>query len=591
MKRAHRHLFAGCLALALPFAAGAEPDAGNRPAEILSTRRSSLEWAYLERIASGSIPPTTVQSISDREARYYGLEPAPARKPTRKEIERAARAAEEARAAEAADSNAAVEGSGANPAATKEPRARVRPLLSLQPFAMAWHGLDVSRRMKDASLLARFRLDEPALVAGVAFSSASFYGRFQLDFVTDSIAKYADEDGVTGIWDPKATVNYWTFPDLAYLSYSGENLTIAAGRLPSGIGLGDSNLFLNGQARWYDQLQFSWWSEHFRFFALWGTSSSHLSEEEYNVQFYTTKAPGDEDSWGWDILNNHDAATQAMIPAKFFTYHRIEVKPFRWIGFGLGEMQLVGGKAPDLTNLLPTVLWHNTYTAGLTNVMLHVDVWSVPYPGVLLYGEFLMDDSKSPSEDRAAKPNCWAWELGARWVIPARPAGMRIALRAEYSHVDEWTYNRWQPYLTMYQRQMITGGWTGFDIPLGHPEGGDVDVFSLSALALARDGRRVEVGVSYVIKGPVYLGMIDENGVPIYYDYDEWAAPGDSLDEVTGKPDIHRTILSAKASWPITGSIEISGGIDVRFVRNAGHESGERAVEGIYKIAARWSYR
>ena len=536
------------LALIAPLAA--------QDARILNTHDTPLEWAYLDRVKSGENIPTTVQTLSVNEANFYGLDT----------------------------------GFGD----LDEPTMYGR--LSVQPYAMGWSGIDLTRNTKNASLLERVRLDDPVLAAGVSFGAKSFFATTQLDFSTDSLARYADEDGMSGIWKPGDYLSYWTFPEEGYLAWSLGPCTLAAGRLRSGIGLGDSNIFMNGDARWYDQLQFSWWSKRFHFYTFLATSSSHLDDTEYAIQSFTD-SDGD-DSFGWDVGNNHDASTQSVVPYKMFTYHRLEFRPISRLGIGLAEMQLVGGKVPDMTNLLPVVAWHNTYSAGVSNVMLQADVWAVPLKGVLVYGEFVMDDSRAPSESRASKPNCWAWELGTTWVLPIDSADWRFSLNAEYSHADRWTYNRWQPYLTMYQRQMITGGHTGYDIPLGHPEGGDVDQVGLRFTALTRDGKRVEAGYTWICKGPVYLGMTsdtkyDVNGdmmyVPVYYDYDDYAGSG-ALDKLLGNTRKISHVFNVNASWPLPKNLEANAGVDFRYIVNAEHEAGKTAIETFWKTGIKWSY-
>lgn len=515
-------------------------------ARMLNTRDSPLEWIYIDRILQGEGIPTTVQSLSVREAAFYGID-------TGRRV-------------------------------STEPR--ISGKASIRPFAIGWRGLDLSRRMTDSSLLERFRLDDPVMLLGLSFSSASFYGTTEIDFGTDSLARYAEEDGLTGIWEPMDFLSYWVFPEESYLAWSDRHVTVAAGRFATGIGLGDANILLNGKARWYDQIQFAWWSDRFRFFSFWGTSSSHLNEAEYYVQSYSVQRGS---SWGWDTINNHDASTQALSPFKMFTYHRLEFKPSSSLGFGISEMQLVGGKVPDLTNLLPSVIWHNTYTAGVSNVMLHADTWLCPLKGVLVYGEFLMDDGKAPEESKTAKPNSWGWELGATAALPLGLRDWRFALTAEYSHIDRWTYNRWQPYLVMYQRQLITGGNRGFDTPLGHPEGGDVDRIGLRFLALTREGKSFEAGYSFILKGPVYLGMIENNQastdpayIPVYYDYDEIVGRDRALDELLGNVRKRTHAFFLEASWPLSSRCEVEGGIDFRYIRNAGHVEGKTATEVIW---------
>lgn len=538
------------LALGISTAAGQE-------ARMLNTREGILEWEYLDRIKNGLIPPTTIQSLSAKEASSYEID------------------------------------TGLLPTE----KATVTGKIIIQPSVLGWNEIDTSKRLTDASMLTRFHMKDPVLYLGVSFASPSFYGTTAIDFGTDALAAYADESGMTGFWKPLDNVSYWTFPEEGYLAWSGKNMTFAFGRFKTGIGLGESNIFLNGQARWYDQAQFSWWSERFRFFSFWGTSSAHLSNKEYEIQSFSKK---DGNAWGWDTINNHDAATQSLVPLKMFTYHRFEFKPFSRIGFGLSEMQLIGGKEPDLMNLAPSVIWHNAYTAGVTNVMLHADTWFSPVKGLLVFGEFLMDDSKAPKEYGASKPNCWGWAAGSTYVLPLETEDWRYSVSVEYEHLDKWTYSRWQPYLTMYQRQLLTGGHEGFDIPLGHNEGGDVDQIGISLLAIDRKGRRIEIKYDFIDKGPVYLGMYVKNPdflegsgeskyIPVYYDFDNWTETG-ALEALLGKTRKYSNVFNLNAAWPLTPSMVANGEIDLRMIVNSGHVRGEKATELVYKIGLTWTY-
>lgn len=538
--------------------------------KMLNARDPLLRREWLERVSRGDNIPTTVQSISVREAESYGV--------------------------------------GAN-ARDSDGDAFFKGNVSLQPFVVGWNGLamerwegDTDAACKDASMLDRLALDDPVVLLGISFGVGSLYGTSSIDFGTDSVARYAGESGVTGFWNPLGVLSYWTFPHEGYLAWSAHNVTVAAGRLRTGLGLGAENILLNGNARWYDQVQFSWWSDKARFFAFLGTSASRLDEAEYEIQSWTDK-DGDNSSWGWDTVNNHDAATQSTVPLKLFTYHRVEFKPLARLGIGISEMQLVGGTVPDLTNLLPTTVWHNTYSAGVSNVMMGADAWSVPVDGLLVRGEFLMDDSKAPAETGAAKPNCWAWELGTTFVIPARPAGWILAGSAEWSHVDAWTYARWQPYLTMYQRQMLTGGHRGYDIPLGHSEGGDVDEIKLSFEAISEGGSRIELGYTFINKGPVYLGRYEKNPdwaidsdppvpkyIPVYYDYDDLTGGTDSLDKLLDSTRKLTHALTLDATWPIGTSWKANVGADARYVINVAHVKGKRALETTYSAGLTWTY-
>ncbi len=544
--------FAAAFALALtPARADDAANAGESReesrGEYVHIRDERIEWAFLSSIAEGRAPGTAVQSVSRSEARQRGLVPR----------------------GSVSDGPAPADGF-------------VRGTVSVQPFAMGWSGLDPetdkagrSLALRDSSRLGRLGLADPVLACGLSFGTDSLFATTEIDFTTSSLAKHAKGTDVFGLWSAADYLSWWTFPGTAYVSWAGERVSLAAGRFRTGIGFGESNLFLNGTAPWYDHLEWSFWLGKFRFFSLWGSSSSQLNEAEYAVQ-----------GVDWDTLDNHDASTASVTALKLFSYHYLEFMPLDWLGLGLGEMQMIGGKVPELAHLLPLSFWHNTYSAGSSNVMLLATAWAVPLKGLLVRGEFVMDDSKAPSEHGTAKPNCWAWEAGLTWVVPSRPAGWMLTVDAEYSHADQWTYARWQPYLTMYQRQTLTGGWNGLDVPLGHPDGGDVDKVSLRLIARARRGKRIELGYAWTMKGPVYLGMIADVGgtpTPVYYDFDDWATEGD-LDDLLGTTRKHVHGIDARVVWPVARAWKVDASVDFRVVLNAGHVRGNTEYETVWKI-------
>lgn len=534
----------------LPASNGGDSSPGGfQKSRMINLHSTDMEWQRLSRLKNGVNMPTAVQSVSAAEAAFYGFEIDSPLVPGKKTF--------------------------------------FKPIVRVQPFFTAWNDIDTDRGTKDFALRKRLGMEDEILAAGVSFGTSSFYGTVQFDLSTDELVRKADSSGSLGFWEPQVYGEWMTFPREGYLSWAGENISFTAGRLKTGIGLGDENLVLNGQALWYDNIQFSWWSEKFKFFTLVGSSSSHLSDGEWEVQQYN-----------WDDINNHDDSAQADIPLKMFTYHRFEWKPVPRFGVGITEMQMIGGKVPDLFNLLPMAIWHNTYSAAVTNVMFQADVWALPLDGLLLYGEFLIDDMQSAVESGESKPNCLAWELGALYTLPIDVPGWMFFVSGEYSHADRWTYTRWQPYLTMYQRQVSSGGHSGLDTPLGHSEGGDVDSFGVSFGAVTERGGRVELGYTYLVKGPVYLNQIVEYQggkndfgayYPVYYDLDSWTEDG-MLDKILDKPDKRSHCIVLSASWPFGSHFEASAALDMRYVTNARHEKGETAFETIFKTGVLWRW-
>lgn len=400
-------------------------------------------------------------------------------------------------------------------------------------------------------------------------------------------------------WTLESYVNL-DFPRKSWAAATTDHLTIAAGRFKSGVGHGVfGNTFLNGLAPWYDQAQATFFTDWFRAFWMVGTSSSFLSADEAAVQSYGVDSPPRA---GFDPLNNYDSA-RFDAPAKTFMVRRFELAPFPWFVLGIGELGVVGGKWPDLSQLLPMVAWHNAYAPGSTNVMMELDASVAPLPGLLVFGELTVDDVATPYEDASAKPTSLAWQLGAQWYAPLT-SKLSSEVAAEVTHVDRWTYARWQPYLVMQQRQMLPGGDLAVDVPLGHPWGGDVDALGASLTLTDHEGLRATAGVEAMWRGPVRLGaltdqpLLDEQGLPrtdrygtpvqapLYYDLDQYAGEG-ALDRFLAEhPTEQRTTLSLRAELPVMEHLRVLGQAHLSWLDNADHVAGAQTLRAMLHAGA-----
>jgi len=377
------------------------------------------------------------------------------------------------------------------------------------------------------------------------------------------------------------------FPRNAYLAWSGEGFGAAFGRFPSGMGWGRlSGSILNPRASWYDQGRFYLQKGSLRFTGMLATSSAQLSAAEREIQF--RRLPDGKSFW--DSLNDHDFAA-ANTALKLASWHQVEWKPTDWLSLGFAEMGMVGGRVPSLAFLLPSVIWHNTYAAGYANVAASFSLAAVPLPGLLISGEFLIDDTRSTDEPTSSKPNSFAW-LGTVLWSPAPIDGLGFDIGAEYQHVDRWTYVRWQPYLSMYQRQTLTGGYYGLDQSLGAPWGPDSDSIGVYAQVRLKSGAALELRYEFVRKGPIYQGMASKLWVtadfdndpstndppqyiwvPVYYDYDKYAGDGE-LAKILARPDEFRHLVSLTASFPLRPGLEAKLASTFGLYRNFGNVSG-----------------
>jgi len=381
------------------------------------------------------------------------------------------------------------------------------------------------------------------------------------------------------------------FPRKAWVSYGAAGFGLAFGRFPSGIGAGHfGSMVLNPEALYYDQAAFHVGSDKLRFAWMLGTSSAQLSEKEAAVQWKYNEGG----SSYWDSESDHDysASRNAL---KFFAYHTLEYLPWERLRLGFTELAVMGGTTPSLNYILPTLLWHNTYSAGYSNVATALMASCVPADGLLVSGQFLIDDVQGSDESANSKPGAYAWQAAASYAFRLGH-GALVTLGAEYNHVDRWTYVRWQPYLSMYQRQILPGGYDGIDLPLGFTYGPDCDQGGLWAEYRDAAGASLKLSYELVFKGPIYMGMIETianqkdgktEAIPVYYDYDSYAGAG-GLEAILARPDEIRNIFALSGSLPIAAGLDAMSSVSLGFYRNYGNETGVYAHLAVVYLGVRW---
>lgn len=357
------------------------------------------------------------------------------------------------------------------------------------------------------------------------------------------------------------------FPRVGSLSLSFDHFDLTAGRTKAGIGYGFfGNTILNGQANYYDHIRFSAYAGNFKFFYLCGTSDPLLTPVEQVIQ---------NTAWAFPVYNE---------PAKTYTYKRVEYRPFQQILLGLGEASVLGGVQPDLRNLNPFGLAHNTYSYGYQNSIFSLDASAVPFKGFHLFGEFLLDDLRLKREGGSRMPTALAWQAGARYVFDATP-DLRLMAGLEYTHIDPWTYGAFQPYLMFYQRQSYcssAGDWY-MDQPLGYAFGSDLDHFGTYLRAVSRSGLDCRLSYYHMVQGEVELGAYD--GTQSWYNLNDQVSLNNGH---VGTPELYDSI-GLSLSWAATKNLSVVGTGQYTWIRNFEHNPG--AFGTLYLIAVGVEYR
>lgn len=378
-------------------------------------------------------------------------------------------------------------------------------------------------------------------------------------------------------WRPSTILPSGDFPRESYVSLSLPHMRISMGRFKSGIGHGFfGNTFLNGKAPYYDQIQATLYGRKWKFFYMIGSSNTYLTPMEYQAQ-----------------KNNPtgDAASAYADRMKMFAYHRLEYQPVDMLTVGFGEMNIIGGKFPDFNHINPVGIWHNTYSPACSNVMGSADISFVPLKGVLVYGEFTMDDLRTKDESEQSNPRAFAYQGGLKYVLPV-PGDVKHVLGVECTHVDTWTYNRDEPYTTMYQRQVRRRVY--IDIPLGFTDGGDLNHFGGYYTLIAKSGFELTVSYQRLDKGQVQLGLVNPTEplpaaapetapIPWYsYSHDFNSAPSGIVE--------HHDIFEISAAYPIMEHFDVTMKGHYSNIRNFQNQKGNDTYILMYYIGIGWRY-
>lgn len=373
---------------------------------------------------------------------------------------------------------------------------------------------------------------------------------------------------------PGTLLNTYMFessaPREGYLTAASSHFRLTAGRLQSGVGHGFfGNTFLNGKANYYDQIQLTAFSGNFKYFYMFGTSDPLLTDAEQAIQ-----------------VSPLDFPTYAQ-PYKSYAYKRIEYQPLPNLVLGAGEANMIGGIKPDFQNISPVGIWHNTYGYGYKNVLASVDASWVPFNGLHLFGEFTMDDLKLKREAGSRKPNALAWQLGARYVLPDL-GEIRHMAGVEYTHVDPWAYNTFQPYLMYYQRQAYassTNDWY-MDVPMGYAYGPDCDQFGVYYRAVTRTGLQATLSYSHLVQGEAELAPYDEDPTTTWYDMN------DKIPLTNGHVGIAETynIAGLSVHYPVWIGFSVVANGNFAWVQNYGHITGAKGLVYIWGAGVEYAF-
>jgi len=239
--------------------------------------------------------------------------------------------------------------------------------------------------------------------------------------------------------------------DYAYLEFGIPYLTVSFGRDKAQWGSGRrGNLLLSSNSNSMDMLKLTGCWGPLRYSTVTAVLDPYQTSIDYG------------DSVGTARVNRYISA------------HRLEIKPIEMLSLGFSESVVYGGVGRQLefyyTNPLTWYHGEQLNNNNEDNTFLSFDFSLRPKRGILLYGEFLVDDFQIEKETKGDdEPN----ELGyiGGFLLSDPIAGSDMDIAFEYTRINNWTYNQGHDH----NRYLHNG-----EI-IGHPLGPDRESIYISA--------------------------------------------------------------------------------------------------------------
>jgi hypothetical protein len=409
-----------------------------------------------------------------------------------------------------------------------------------------------------------------------ATADAVFFDTFNLymDLAVqkDAFQTGGDPDNYTSILTSPFQFDL-TVPHRAALSFGGPNWNLWAGRDNLSWGGGRTgNLLLSDADLYQEGLRFTTFWDRFKFTFLILGLESWTSPECFGP--------------GYSYPDGIDPANLERF--KMFLAHRLEFLLRPDLRFTMNESIVYGGKYPDLRVFNPMILYHNLYIKEVSNSLISFELEYTPFRGLLLYGQFAMDQFSTLFEQEAygidSEPNAMGYLAGLEYRLPAGDGGFTFSY--EFVYTDPWLYIREHPLVSFVStrrvqseaRKKVLGdkNYTYRNSPIGYAGGPDLVVNSLLLSYDVAD----RYGVSF--EGRLSFSGENELTGPFFTGDPAWA-----LTTPSGKAET--AVALTLGGW-YRFSAEISAFLEASFVYNGdkNHVRGKTAAD--LQLAAGFRY-
>ncbi|TYC03013.1 MAG: hypothetical protein FXF54_00760 [Kosmotoga sp.] len=313
--------------------------------------------------------------------------------------------------------------------------------------------------------------------------------------------------------DPSLPFPDGNYPIIGFIEYYPGNFHISIGRRKLKLGPGTYDLALSSVSPYYDHF----WFEY---------NDNWLTNGNMQYNFFTISA--DE--------KVYDDNPKTLIG------HKILLKSDHF-SIGLGELNLIYGRIPDLQDLGPLIIYHHSYQDS-SNVIAIVD-FTLQFDKIKTYGEFIMDDFNLSSESVDSNPTALGFFAGAKYKIfdgePFHTSGMLyedhilrdrqverggLSIRYEYYRTSTYLYNRQvdigkftYPILL---NVMALDSWPVINYPFGFPYGANS---ILHMIKTEYENKNLKVGLTFEYLSKGNYGIHDNYDKPFDLDWYEMTEP------------------------------------------------------------------
>jgi hypothetical protein len=236
---------------------------------------------------------------------------------------------------------------------------------------------------------------------------------------------------------------------------------------------------------------------------------------------------------------------------------RVDILARPWLRIGLGEAIVAGGSFYPLyvLNPIPIVanyglsLWDRARGQGQNdNYLFAIDVDWLVRPGVLVYGEALLDDLAFDGD----LPHRIGGTVGVLLADPLRNG--RTSLRLEFAAVTNWVYATPEGQNAYVRRGRVLGHWMAPDAVL----------LSVVATHQLRPGASVQLVFERLRKGEGQLGQL-------------WTNPSEAWSRafLSGVVEVTDT-WQVRYRWMDSPQTAHVVGVSWSSIANAGHQIGQR---------------